>query len=152
MTILLAAQAVNEKTLRNYEMKIVFRSCHRDIELRRSSSSSSVVVPKWPLSASRKTGGFLARDCVALATILRHGSHLRSLLCNWSGCPIVAEKWCNLYTNIQVHHPGRALAVGPIDLASSFVGLLKRFKGRTEKPCKAQPWRILCAVSTSAQS
>ena len=98
MTILLAAQAVNEKTLRNYEMKIVFRSCHRDIELRRSSSSSSVVVPKWPLSASRKTGGFLARDCVALATILRHGSHLRSLLCNWSGCPIVAEKWCNLYT------------------------------------------------------
>ena len=114
-------------------MKIVFRSCHRDIELRRSSSSSSVVVPKWPLSASRKTGGFLARDCVALATILRHGSHLRSLLCNWSGCPIVAEKWCNLYTNIQVHHPGRALAVGPIDLASSFVELLKRFKGRTEK-------------------
>ena len=32
MTISLAALAVNEKTLRNDEMKIVFSACHRDIE------------------------------------------------------------------------------------------------------------------------
>ena len=33
----------------------------------------------------------------SMAAVLRHRSHLRSLLCNWSGCPIVPEKWCNRY-------------------------------------------------------
>jgi hypothetical protein len=39
------------------------------------------------------------------------------------------------------------LPSGLLILASSFVELLKRFKGRTAKPCKLQRWRILCAVS-----
>jgi len=43
------------------------------------------------------------------------------------------------------------LPSGLLILASSFVELLKRFKGRTAKTCKSQPWRILCAVSASAQ-